>query len=171
MVLEFLDKLQVWSAEHKELISFVVLPFLTLILIPTLTVTITNRLERAAEKRATAVKTIERQLARELKLSEFRQKWIDELRDDLALYTARTWSSDLQESEAAKTEQILTQARIRMRMNPEDPDYESLIASLQNPVADPSKNREALYVIGQRILKREWDRLKADVNATEKTQK
>jgi len=58
-----------------------------------------------------------------------------------------------------------------MRMNPEDPDYESLIASLQNPVADPSKNREALYVIGQRILKREWDRLKADVNATEKTQK
>ena len=41
MILEFLDKLQIWSADHKELISFVLLPLLTLVLIPTLTLIVT----------------------------------------------------------------------------------------------------------------------------------
>jgi len=48
-------------------------------------------------------------------------------------------------------------------MNPIDPDYETLLGSLRNPVAKPEAGTKALFKVGQRILKREWDRLKSDL--------
>ncbi|MEI4233851.1 hypothetical protein [Roseovarius sp. D22-M7] len=54
----------------------------------------------------------------------------------------------------------MAQARILMRMNPSAPEYETLLHSLRNPGAKPEDGRKALFELGQRILKREWDRVK-----------
>jgi len=104
----------------------------------------------------------------QLKLAEFRQSWINDMRQDLALYTARTWSEELNKGNEATKERVMAQARILMRMNPKDPDYEGLLEALQNPVAKPDENRRGLFELGQNILKREWERLKSDLNETER---
>lgn len=104
----------------------------------------------------------------QLKLAEFRQSWINDMRQDFALYTARTWSNELNRGDEASKELVMAQARILMRMNPKDPDYEDLLQSLRNPVANPDVDRGALYELGQRILKREWERLKFDLNESKR---
>jgi hypothetical protein len=86
------------------------------------------------------------------------------MRTDLALYTARTWNASLNQGVEAEKERVTAQARILMRMNANDPDYAALVRSLSNPVADREADRKALFQIGQGILKREWERLKADLN-------
>ena len=111
----------------------------------------------------------ERFLAVELKLAEFRQLWINELRADLAMYFSETFNiQDRPLHDDALRNVIALGSRITMRMNPADPDYAALQQALSDvlPSSDDQKSSggiQSVTKIGQLILKREWKRLKDDL--------
>ncbi len=107
----------------------------------------------------------------ELKLAEFRQKWIDNLRDTMAEFQAI--------GTHPKTDQILEKdfyklgTKIQLLMNPADSEYDKLHSIMyeyyyaQTP--DEKNNLDDTFVkLCQGILKREWDRLKSDLKNAEK---
>jgi hypothetical protein len=104
-----------------------------------------------------------------LEISRFRQVWINNLRDAIAEFGAITSVSD---SWIEHKERVVGLVfKIELMMNPLDPDYNDLKAALKyradaqalggTKKLDP-KN-DSLLEISQRILKREWDRLKGDL--------
>lgn len=115
-----------------------------------------------------------RSLSSELKLSDFRQSWIDALRDDLSLASklAARFEEDFKDS-VIKAELVEVIARVRMRMNPNDPDDDALAAAFAKALGASKvaygwdDETEAISIVGQRILKREWERLKADLKRIE----
>ena len=149
------DNINTWIDGHLPLVVSVGVPVLTGIV-----AAVVSYLPTLANNNA---QNRQRELTHQLKLAEFRQAWINDMREDFALYTARTWSDDLIEGVDARKERIITHTRILMRMNPNDPDYEAVRSSLLTPKAVPEDGREALFLIGQRVLKREWERLKKDL--------
>ncbi|MBV7409062.1 hypothetical protein [Maritimibacter sp. DP1N21-5] len=153
--MEFVNTVNEWLASHKELV--------TILAIPILTALVTWWTTRSNEKRAARERLSERELQRQLRLSEYRQAWIEGLRNDIAAYTALHWNAEIQAMPNARREAVEVNAKILMRMNPDDPDYENLRQAMLNPIASEAENRTALYATGQRILKREWERLKADL--------
>jgi hypothetical protein len=153
------DIINSWIDGHLPLVVSVGVPVLTAIAAGMVSFLTTRANNKAHER--------QRKLTHQLKLADFRQAWINDMREDVALYTARTWSADLNEGLEAKKERIVTNARILMRMNPNDPEYEAMRISLLNPVAMPQTERLALFEVGQRILKQEWDRLKKDLEAVD----
>ncbi len=155
--MEFLSTLDAWIANHLTLVVSVGVPLLTVVLTGLISYITTIANTNAQDR--------QRSLDHQLKLADFRQAWINDQREDFATYTARTWSESLNKGAEAEKERVMAQARILMRMNPKDPDYETLLESLGNPVANPNEDRKALFEIGQRILKREWERLKTDLKA------
>ena len=162
MLSELFDSTNTWVIDHKEL--------MTVVAVPTLVWIVTSLVNRSAEKRAAEERRVERTLARELKLSDYRLKWIEDLREELAIYTALHWSRDIQEMEGSAKQGLIVQARILMRVSPNHPDYDDLQEKLSSPVADVGAGRDALYVVGERILSREWKSLQNDLEATEQTQ-
>ena len=162
-----------WIASHQALIVAVGVPSLTAVAAG-LVAWLTNRANLAASQR-------QRLLEKELKLAEFRQIWINGLRDDLALYCAaesRLWRA----GPAPDISNIVEiGSRVLMRMNTDDPDFDTLARTLSRALDYAGKSREELkdldekhesteatVVIGQRILKREWERIKFDLRAVEK---
>src|SRR5262249_25409587 len=117
---------------------------------------------------------------RRLKISEFRQQWINEQRKDVADYlgaTQRWFAAYAKGEEAGKlflmgNEASVILYRIKMRVNPlENPDKaadDAFIASLEklrNPDLAPSKQTAEAYWGGapeevlrqaQLLFKREW---------------
>lgn len=148
-----------WIDDHLALVVSVGVPILT-VLVTVLVSVLSIKANIKAQSR-------QRKLDHQLKLADFRQAWINDMRTDLALYSALTWSGSLNQSDEAKKEQVMAQARILMRMNPNDPDYVAMERSLLNPIANEKVDRKALFQIGQPILKREWERLKSDLNAVD----
>ncbi|MBO7705392.1 MAG: hypothetical protein J6S68_07045 [Acinetobacter sp.] len=154
--MDWLESLNAWAASHLVLVVSVGVPLLTVFVTAFVSI-VTTRANTKAQER-------QRILLHKLKLAEFQQAWINDMREDLALYTARTWDNELNEGVESAKERVMAQARILMRMNPSDPDYAFLQQSLRDPLARPQTDKKALYVVGQRILKREWERLKQDLN-------
>ena len=154
-----IESLNTWLANHPALVVSFGVPLLTVFVTAIVSIATTRANTKAQER--------QRELSHQLKLADFRQAWINDMRDDFALYTARTWSAELNKGIDAQKDAIMAQARILMRMNPDDSDYKTLQESLRNPVASPEEGRKALFTLGQRILKREWERLKADLRAVE----
>ena len=150
-----LNEIDTWLASHLTLVASVGVPLLTVVL--------TGWISYLTTKANTSAQDRQRELSHQLKLADFRQSWINDMREDFAIYTARTWNEDLNKGVEAQKELVMAQARILMRMNPSDPDYETMSDSLRNPVAKPEAGTKALFEVGQRILKREWDRLKSDL--------
>ncbi|OJI95336.1 hypothetical protein LY10_01027 [Planktotalea frisia] len=159
MKFDFIDILSAWIDERQALLILIVMPLLTLI--------VTWRINKASERRAFQQRLIERSLSRQLKLADFRQRWIDEMRDDIAEYSALTWNSEINTGVESQKALVTLQARILMRMNPDDIDYPKLQSALATPVADQNEGRKALAIVARGILKREWERLKADLEDIE----
>jgi len=112
----------------------------------------------------------ERALGVQLKLAEFRQDWINGLRSDLADYSAATFHTNaIPLSDENLRDIIALGSRIMMRMNPKDPDFSAFKTALSHALpgtsdeAETAKNSETVVAIGQRVLKREWERLKLDL--------
>jgi hypothetical protein len=152
-----------WITNHLNLVTAIGVP----ILIVMITAWISLMTARANNKAADR----QRDLTHQLKLADFRQAWINDMRNDFAIYTVHTWDESLNEGAEAKKERVAAQARILMRMNENDPDYEALLASLLDPVARPEEDHRALFEIGRRVLKREWERLKDDIADIEKNKR
>ena len=89
------------------------------------------------------------------------------MRDDIAEYSALTWNSEINTGVESQKALVTLQARILMRMNPDDIDYPKLQSALATPVADQNEGRKALAIVARGILKREWERFKADLEDIE----
>ena len=105
---------------------------------------------------------------RVMKVAEFRQSWINNLRDEMAEFQ----SYGVHPGTDPANERIFYKlgTKIELLMNPNDPDYSALHQQMYNflSVSDGdaidkySQNAEFITCC-QRILKREWDRLKSDI--------
>jgi uncharacterized membrane-anchored protein YhcB (DUF1043 family) len=123
-------------------------------------------------------------LSRRLKVSEFRQAWINSLREDIANYlgvTQRWFHAAKMKEEQGKLFAIGNEAsvilyRIKMRINPnenrhktEDDEFIAALEKIQNTGSIPDTQLEEhwataaaeITLLARKLLKREWDITKA----------
>src|SRR5271170_4253357 len=85
---------------------------------------------------ATAVTLIGILITNQAKVSEFRQLWINALRDDAATLISHTLIIHTAKAEENIDESYLqvhqTTARIRLRLNPDEPKTKKIIAAMNN---------------------------------------
>ncbi len=105
-------------------------------------------------------------LQAKVKLAEFRQKWIDELRIDMAEYQSEGMLLHRQPANLPKVLEL--GARIKLRMNPRDENFERLSNCIIE-IRTARNSEEALdamdpyLAVSQDILKAEWDVLRKDL--------
>ncbi|AFO88724.1 hypothetical protein L0Z66_18185 [Phaeobacter sp. BS34] len=134
----------------------------TLFLVSSLALWTTHLSNRSSEKREAG----NRRIAAEMKLAEMRKGWINELAADIAEFTSLV---GLRAGNEADKKELFLGSRILLRMNQNDPDYDNLreclkSVSLQIRADEPDLDKLIdLREISQRILKREWERLKRDL--------
>lgn len=176
-MLDILTDLNQWIKDHLELVTAVGVPILTL-LITFLTNTASAKRsskERALERELRSKDLlIERELSRKMKLAEFRQDWINHLRDDLAEIASLTVNPAALEGQRIHELNKRT-GRVRLRLNLTEPLSKKLLlamnaASEQSKQDDEGELQTALVNAGQELLKFEWDRLKSDLAEIEKIQ-
>ena len=108
-------------------------------------------------------------------LSQSRQEWINLLREDMAQFVgfAARRSRVLAANEVFSGEEfgkmIAVSARIRMRMNADDEDFEELLklmssCSQEKDPGELGSKTNGFVQVSQRILKREWEVLKQELN-------
>ncbi len=157
----FLDALQKFITDYQVIIISLGVPLMTVFATWFVSAQTNRTARRLAEK--------ERRQNVQLKLAEFRQAWINDLRNELARYSSLTLSSRGKSFSDAELQNIVeVGSRIMMRVNSQDPDVELLKAALSAALPSSGnevEEKEALSVteIGRRMLKREWERLKADL--------
>lgn len=102
------------------------------------------------------------------KIAEFRQAWINELRNCLAEFQALGTTPGHEADQDSSFYRLGT--KIELLMNPNDPDFPALkdvmyryLAASDMSVLEKYRINPEFVNVSQRILKREWDRLKADV--------
>jgi hypothetical protein len=101
-----------------------------------------------------------------LKIAEMRQAWINDLRNTMATFQSYGVTPNLDQKTCREFYE--TGTKIELMMNPTDPDYAELQRCLyrfldsDGPREKYSSNPDFIDV-GQRILKREWEVLKRDI--------
>ncbi|WP_299413422.1 hypothetical protein [uncultured Sulfitobacter sp.] len=161
--LALLEALEQFIASHQLTLVVIAIPMLTLL--------VTALTNRSSERKSLAERRIERDLERERILVEFRQAWINDLRDALVEYCSQVFSSEERDDQWMNL--IGATTRIRLLMNPNDPDFAELDGYLSQGIAAFSKDEGISNLstdindVSQRILKREWDRLKEDLISLE----
>jgi len=133
----------------------------------------------SAEKRDQAA----RHLNAELKLSTFRQEWINSLRSDLSEVVALAYvffddesGTQAKEDKSKLADLKRVEARIRMRLNPTEDEATELVGHLVDMINACDKNdqensithREALANAGSIYIKNEWDTLKENLENLKK---
>ncbi len=104
-----------------------------------------------------------------LKISDFRQAWINSLRDEMAEFQSY---GILPNSDPTKEREFYKLGtKIELLMNPDDPDYINLQTQMYGFLSAADGGRLEKYSqnsdfvkLCQKILKREWDRLKQDID-------
>ncbi len=159
----------------------VILSLGTVLLISVLALSTTLLASKYADQRELS----NRRIQSELKLSEFRQKWIDELRADLARLISITTAisgtaKSTDERKLAILEMYEIDSRIRLRLNPFEAEaqiIEQTVIQLVNSATLSEgdegfkatiKNREMLANLSSRYLKNEWDVLRENLKKIEK---
>jgi hypothetical protein len=108
----------------------------------------------------------------QIKHADYRQAWIDKLREEMARFLRIAAENDASRDKDAQIKESI--ATIVLRMDKDDPEYNGLI-SLMDKIADSSGKNELLkatdlissfLLVSQRILKREWEVTKRDMHAT-----
>ena len=106
--------------------------------------------------------------AHSLKIAEMRQAWINNLRDAMIAFQSYGVTPGLDHHE--KREWYEAGTRIELLMNPADPDFDELQRRMyaffgSMDESDKFSANPEFIEICQRILKREWEVLKAEVKA------
>jgi hypothetical protein len=107
-------------------------------------------------------------------LANSRQEWINLLREDMAQFAgiSAKRSRLIIEGDTLEGDEfesmVALSARIRMRLNPNDSDFEELWAcmskcSLEKDPGEQGKATKSFVQVSQRILKREWEVLKQEL--------
>lgn len=111
---------------------------------------------------------LQTELSAKLKLAEMRQAWINSLRDDMAAFQSLGITPNILQGEQQEFYRLGT--RIELFMNPLDEDFSELQRALYAFLAARDKPTKyaanpAYVSVCQRILKREWDVLKRDIES------
>ncbi len=141
----------------------------TLFLVGFLTLFATYMTNAAAAARELSNRTV----AAELKKSEFRQQWIDKVREDLAeiVGLARIYETATEKDKEAKNAVVDTlknlNAKLRLRLNPNgNPEKElkckvfRVVDAVEHGTSNIPDLREALADFGAQFIKDEWENLK-----------
>jgi hypothetical protein len=127
-----------------------------------------RELTHASNEQARRNSQLQTQLAANLKLAEFRQAWINSLRDDMAQFQSYGITPGLDQAREREFYRLGT--RIELFMNPADEDFPSLQDALYGflhaeTLGEKYGANPEFIQICQRILKREWDVLKEEVRS------
>lgn len=122
---------------------------------------------------ATGVTLLGILITNQAKVSEFRQKWIDALREDAAILVTHTFAiygaKAGQNVDESFIELNQSSARIRLRLNPKEKETHAIIAAMNkmrdanHTVSEFPKIAEHVneFVVAvQTVLKKEWKRVK-----------
>jgi hypothetical protein len=153
-----------WILSHQALVVAVGIPLLTT-LVAGIISWLTNRANLAAQTRS-------RELQRMIKLADFRQEWINSLRNEIAEHQALCLASMPALNQGTSISQDRTYRlaelsnKILLRVGSSDPEYKKLSKALaidqlrisQNEIPAQDTNH-----ISKSILEREWERLKQDL--------
>ncbi|WP_297769973.1 hypothetical protein [uncultured Alcanivorax sp.] len=155
-----IDQLSQWIESHQLLVISIFVPLLSAFF-------------AAASSWYTARKALKKEHLKMkfdgvMKIANYRQAWINTLRDEMAEFQSYGVLPDSDPTRERDFYRLGT--KIELLMNPGDPDYEELQNYMYNfllvsdgGVIDKySKNAEFVELC-QKILKREWDRLKLDI--------
>ncbi|WP_144428187.1 hypothetical protein [Azospirillum thiophilum] len=109
---------------------------------------------------------IQARLNQHIKISDFRQNWINDLRNAMAGFQSYGTTPGLDHMQAREFYEFGT--KIELLMNPNDEDYNNLTELLYRYLAareiHEKFNVNAEFIeICQRILKREWERTKIEL--------
>jgi hypothetical protein len=125
-----------------------------------------SQTEDASIRQARENAQLQTRLAANLKLAEFRQVWINSLRDDMAHFQSYGVTPNLDQIMEREFYRLGT--RIELFMNPGDPDFDELQSALYDflmaeEIGEKYAANPRFVAVCQRILKREWDVLKSEV--------
>ncbi|MFU1479276.1 hypothetical protein ACM25N_16770 [Roseovarius sp. C7] len=165
----FFTALNQWIVDHKELITVLAIPIITWL--------VTRMANRSSEKRAERERDLERELrgkerllerelSRKMKLADFRQEWINRLRDDLSEIASLTVNPISLNDE--RIHQLnMRRGRVRLSLNHSEHHAVRLINAM-NELAkttqeDIGENQTTFVNVGHELLKAEWERLKDDL--------
>jgi hypothetical protein len=106
--------------------------------------------------------------AHTLKVAEMRQQWINSLRDSMSKFQSYGVTPGVLQTSEREFYEYGT--RIELLMNPKDPDYAELHDCLYeflaaDAIMEKYSANPKFVGICQRILKREWETLKAEIAA------
>ncbi|WP_435660019.1 hypothetical protein [Leisingera caerulea] len=159
--MEYVQSVSDLATKHKDLISLIGVPLLSAIVAWFASVHATKVTQKA--------QIVRRGLDRELKLSDYRQAWINELRNDLALLLSLSLAPNSGTENTIAFNAALS--RILMRVNPENPyipELEKVVGSIRDyNLLNAQAKQDELVKVSRLVLKKEWERLKEDLRNTE----
>jgi len=155
-----IDTISTWIDSHKLLVVSIIIPVASAVLAALSSWYSTRRALKTERERLN--------FQAKLKVNEFRQSWINDLRDTMSEFQSYGVLPDGDPSQEKEFYRLGT--KIELLMNPKDPDFgklqQYLYAFLHTSDGDAidkyGVNAEFVATC-QGILKREWDRLKADL--------
>ena len=122
---------------------------------------------------------LSRRIASRQIVAPMRQAWINALRDKLAELSNSAllyWNTEFdRRAEEEQHRLFLIEEQIKLLINPDEPDHKELVAAIKNLLwalqkgvlkdsgNDFSLARERVLLLGQKILKTEWNRVKNDI--------
>ncbi|MFW8594131.1 hypothetical protein [Cribrihabitans neustonicus] len=175
MSFDFLLDWNQWLVTHKELVTIVAIPLLT----GGVTVAVNRSVEarsaksrEAAENRAANERRLQLELSRRMKLADFRQQWIDELRKDFATILAAVPVQNKSQQAAIFDIKACVQ-RVLLRMNPQEELSQDIFNTLIKLINERDAEQKEDIAFGltnlvNRYLKMEWERLKVELSEYEK---
>jgi lipid A disaccharide synthetase len=113
-------------------------------------------------RNATKNAEVQNDLATKRKLADFRQAWLNELRDCLSELQSIALVPGSEQSDLRQQYRIFI--KVRLLMNKKDQNYDQLNALMHNAnIESRAKIVQDLISVSQDILKTEWDILKRDL--------
>lgn len=111
---------------------------------------------------------LQARIAQQIKHADFRQAWIDELRNAMVEFQRLA----VEKKPAEGSEAFGNALAILLRMNPRDPNYDALLDKIAQLMKDKEELSRETWLethadfvsLCQKILKTEWDVLKRDLN-------
>ena len=109
--------------------------------------------------------------AAQIKHADFRQSWINSLRNEMSTFQSLAVGSALDDKQNVQ-KLAASGTKILLLMNPKDPEYKALLNGLHAVMAGWRVNRSNFLIkhaemnaLCQRILKREWNVTKREMHA------
>ena len=112
---------------------------------------------------------LQARLTANVKLAEFRQQWIDALREDMAKFLALSVMDSVRDPTTDSAEALFNVAtKIQLRVHSGDKNFKELMScieglTVQSEPSETGKFAKKYTIVCQKILKAEWNVLRDEV--------